>query len=55
MSSDTVSRPLLGEVVRDGARQILAAALRDDVAATVDEVHESGHRLLARNSLRAQR
>jgi putative transposase len=44
---------LLDEIVRDGARQMLAAALQAEVAAYieqfVDEVDENGHRLVVRN------
>ena len=45
----------LDELARDGARQMLAAALLAEVAAYVDahrgEVDENGHRLLSRNGL----
>jgi putative transposase len=44
---------LLDEIVRDGARQMLAAALRAEVAAYIeahaDEVDEHGRRLVVRN------
>jgi putative transposase len=44
---------LLDEIVRDGARTMLAAALQAEVAAYVeahaDEVDEAGHRLVVRN------
>ncbi len=44
---------LLDEIVRDGARQMLAAALEAEVAAYVEafreEVDELGHRLVVRN------
>ncbi|MEJ7707324.1 MAG: hypothetical protein WKF82_08635, partial [Nocardioidaceae bacterium] len=44
---------LLDEILRDGARQILAAALQAEVAAYVeahaDQVDEEGHRLVVRN------
>ncbi len=44
---------LLDEIVRDGARQMLAAALQAEVAAYVDahagEVDGDGHRLVVRN------
>lgn len=44
---------LLDQIVRDGARQMLAAALQAEVAAYVeaftDEVDENGHRLVVRN------
>lgn len=52
-SSAVGSSSLLDEIVRDGARQMLAAALRAEVAAYVavhaDEVDEEGHRLVVRN------
>ena len=44
---------MLDEIVRDGARQMLAAALQAEVAAYIDahadEVDEDGHRLVVRN------
>ena len=47
------SRSLLDEIVRDGARQMLAAALQAEVAAYVeqfvDQVDDNGRRLLVRN------
>lgn len=50
---------LLDEVVRDGARQMLAAALQAEVAAYVDahggEVDEAGHRLVVRNGYHGSR
>lgn len=50
---DTSGGSLLDEIVRDGARQMLAAALHAEVAAHVeahkDEVDENGHRLVVRN------
>ena len=50
---------LLDEIVRDGARQMLAAALQAEVAAYVeahaDEVDEEGHRLVVRNGYHAAR
>jgi transposase-like protein len=46
-------RSLLDEIVRDGARQLLAAALKAEVAAYIDAhshlVDEAGHRLVVRN------
>ena len=46
-------RLLLDEIVRDGARQMLAAALRAEAAAYVeqfaDQLDENGHRLVVRN------
>jgi hypothetical protein len=50
---------LLDQIVRDGARQMLAAALQAEVAAYVeqfvDEVDEQGHRLVVRNGHHAPR
>ncbi len=50
---------LLDQVVRDGARQMLAAALQAEVAAYVesfaDEVDEHGRRLVVRNGHHAER
>ena len=50
---------LLDEIVRDGARQMLAAALQAEVAAYVErfagEVDEHGHRLVVRNGYHAAR
>ncbi len=52
-------RSLLDEIVRDGARQMLAAALRAEVAAYVDahagEVDEHGRRLVVRNGTTPRR
>jgi transposase-like protein len=46
-------RSLLDEIARDGARQMLAAALAAEVAAYVDahagQLDEAGHRLVVRN------
>ena len=46
-------RSLLDEIVRDGARQMLAAALQAEVAAYIDahahEVDDAGRRLVVRN------
>ena len=46
-------RSLLDEIVRNGARQMLAAALQAEVAAYIDAhahlVDEHGHRLVVRN------
>ena len=48
---------LLDEIVRDGARQMLAAALQAEVAAYVDahrgEVDDAGRRLVVRNGFHA--
>ena len=50
---------LLDEIVRDGARQMLAAALQAEVATYVaahaDQVDEQGHRLVVRNGHHAER
>ena len=50
---------LLDEIVRDGARQMLAAALHAEVAAYVDahigEVDENGCRLVVRNGYHDER
>ncbi|MBO0759143.1 MAG: IS256 family transposase [Bradyrhizobiaceae bacterium] len=52
-------RSLIDEIVRDGARQMLAAALRAEVAAYVkqfaDQVDEHGRRLVVRNGYHAER
>ena len=49
----TAGGSLLDEIVRDGARAMLAAALQAEVAAYIDahlgEVDETGHRLVLRN------
>src|SRR5512135_1425489 len=53
------SRSLLDEIVRDGARQMLAAALAAEVAAYVeqfvDQVDERGRRLVVRNGYHHER
>lgn len=52
-SGSAGSSSLLDEIVRDGARRMLAAALQAEVAAYVeqftDEVDEAGRRLVVRN------
>ncbi len=52
-------RSLLDEVVRDGARQMLAAALKAEVAAYVeqfaDQLGEDGRRLVVRNGYHRER
>jgi transposase-like protein len=60
--SDAAAQPsvsLLDELVRDGARRMLAAALEAEVAAYIDagvrEVDESGRRLVVRNGHHAPR
>lgn len=54
-----VGGSLLDELARDGARQMLAAALRAEVAAYVeahaDELDEDGHRLVVRNGFHEPR
>jgi len=54
-----VGGSLLDELVRDGARQMLAAALQAEVAAYVeahaDQLDEDGHRLVVRNGYHAER
>src|SRR6185436_1823578 len=50
---------LLDEIVRDGARAMLAAALHAEVAAYIDahlgEVDENGYRLVVRNGYHGDR
>ena len=52
-NENTTTRSLLDEIVRDGAKQMLAAALQAEVAAYVetfaDEIDDQGHRLVVRN------
>jgi hypothetical protein len=56
---NATGRSLLDEIVRDGARAMLAAALRAEVAAYVaghaDQLDEQGHRLVVRNGYHAER
>ena len=51
--SSAAGRSLLDEIVRDGARQMLAAALKAEVAAYVeqfvDQLDDDGRRLVVRN------
>ena len=58
-ANDGGGRSLLDEIVRDGARQMLAAALKAEVAAYIDahagELDEHGHRLVVRNGSHAGR
>lgn len=58
-SGEGSGRSLLDEIVRDGARQMLAAALQAEVAAYVDQfadqVDENGHRLVVRNGYHHER
>jgi putative transposase len=53
------NRSLLDEIVRDGARQMLAAALAAKVAAYIDAhcnlVDDNGHRLVVRNGYHDER
>lgn len=55
----TASSSLLDEIVRDGARQMLAAALQAEVAAYidahVDQVDEKGRRPVVRNGFHIER
>ena len=55
----TAGGSLLDEIVRDGARAMLAAALQAEVAAYIDahagEVDETGHRLVVRNGFHQSR
>jgi hypothetical protein len=50
---------LLDEIVREGARAMLAAALQAEVAAYIDahagEVDENGYRLMVRNGYHGER
>ena len=52
-------RSLLDQIVRDGARQMLAAALRAEASAYVDQfadqLDENGHRLVVRNGYHHER
>jgi len=54
-----VGGSLLDELVRDGARAMLAAALQAEVAAYIDafadQLDERGHRLVVRNGYHAER
>jgi putative transposase len=54
-----VGGSLLDELVRDGAKQMLAAALQAEVAACVgafaDQVDGAGHQLVVRNGYHAER
>ena len=57
--ADVSSGSLLDEIAREGARRMLAAALRAEadayVDALVDQVDEDGHRLVVRNGHHAPR
>ena len=58
-NENTANSSLLDEIVRDGARQMLATALQAEVMAYVeafaDEVDEHGRRLVVRNGYHAER
>jgi transposase-like protein len=58
-SNENVAGSLLDEIVRDGARAMLAAALQAEVAAYIDahadQLDENGHRLVVRNGYHAER
>ena len=58
-NENTASSSLLDEIVRDGARQMLATALQVEVIAQVeafrDEVDEHGWRLAVRSGYHAER
>jgi transposase-like protein len=58
-SGSAASLSLLDEIVRDGARQMLAAALQAEVASYIEahahEVDEHGRRLVVRNGYHAER
>lgn len=58
-SIETAGGSMLDEIVRDGARQMLAAALQAEVAACIkafaDQLDENGHRLVVRNGFHEPR
>ncbi len=58
-SGSVASTSLLDQIVREGARQMLAAALQAEVAAYIEahghEVDEHGRRLVVRNGYHAER
>jgi hypothetical protein len=58
-SNEPAGGSLLDEIMRDGARQMLAAARQAEVAAYVeqfkDELDEHGRRLVVRNGFHAER
>ncbi|GAA3139247.1 hypothetical protein GCM10020255_022850 [Rhodococcus baikonurensis] len=58
-SNNDNGRSLLDEIVRDGARKMLAAALQAEVAAYIDQfadhLDENGHRLVVRNGYHTER
>jgi transposase-like protein len=57
--AESTGRSMLDEIVRGGARAMLAAALRAEVAAYVDafadQLDEQGHRMVVRNGHHADR
>jgi hypothetical protein len=57
--ANEASRPMLDEIVRDGARAMLAAALQAEVAAYIDahavQLGADGHRLVVRNGYHDER
>lgn len=59
VSNESAGGSLLDEIVRDGARKMLAVALEAEVAAYIeaftDEVDEAGHRLVVRNGHHVER
>ena len=59
VDAEVVGGSLLDEIVRDGARAMLAAALQAEVAAYIDayidELDETGRRLVVRNGYHAER
>lgn len=58
-ANETAGGSVLDEIVRDGARQMLAAALQAEVAAYIeafaDLLDENGHRLVVRNGFHEPR
>jgi putative transposase len=58
-ASGSTCGSLIDEIVRDGARRMLAAALQAEVAAYIEahrgELDENGHRLVVRNGYHAER
>lgn len=54
-SNELAGGSLLDEIVRDGARAMLAAALQAEVAAFADQLDEHGHRLVVRSGSHEER
>jgi putative transposase len=58
-ASGSAGGSVIDEIVRDGARRMLAAALQAEVAAYIEahsgELDESGHRLVVRNGYHVER